>query len=183
MRINKAIETGAFFDNEVLLGAIRTAAHERRTLHLWGLTSDGSVHSHIEHLLAFLEMAARESLKNVAVHAVLDGRDKPPRSALPFIDQLEAKLRELRCGRIATVSDVTTRWIVTNDGSGLSEPGVRWYQRRGSPRPRRAQRSNTPTRTTTATSSSLHASSGIRYRCVMATRSSALISALIAPAN
>jgi len=104
MRIAKAIETGAFFRNEVLLAAIRAAARDRRTLHLWGLLSDGSVHSHIDHLIALLELAAREEVESIAVHAVLDGRDKPPRSALPFIDQVESKLKKLRRGRIATVT-------------------------------------------------------------------------------
>jgi 2,3-bisphosphoglycerate-independent phosphoglycerate mutase len=135
MRINKAIETGAFFNNAVLLGAIRSAARKRRTLHLWGLTSDASVHSHIEHLMALLEMAAKEGLKDVAVHAILDGRDKPPRSALPFIDQIEAKLHELKCGRIVTVSgryyamDRDKRWerterawraMVTSEGDSAA---------------------------------------------------------------
>src|SRR5579883_1619399 len=89
MRISKAIETGAFFSNPVLLEAMRAAGRDR-TLHIWGLLSDGSVHSHIEHLLALLEMAAKHNVRHIAVHAVLDGRDKPPRSALPFIDRLEA---------------------------------------------------------------------------------------------
>ncbi|HKV56290.1 MAG TPA: 2,3-bisphosphoglycerate-independent phosphoglycerate mutase, partial [Candidatus Binataceae bacterium] len=74
------------------------------TLHLWGLLSDGSVHSHIDHLLALLKMAAGEGVSRIAVHAVLDGRDKPPRSALPFIDRLESELKALGRGRIATVS-------------------------------------------------------------------------------
>ena len=104
MRISKAIETGAFFRNEALLAAMRTARDNRRTFHAWGLLSDGSVHSHIGHLLALLEMAVKEGVENIAVHAVLDGRDKPPRSALPFVEQLEKKLSELGCGRIATVS-------------------------------------------------------------------------------
>jgi 2,3-bisphosphoglycerate-independent phosphoglycerate mutase len=104
MRITKAIETGAFARNEVLLGAIRRARDASRTLHVWGLLSDGSVHSHIDHLFALLDLAAREGLRKIAVHAVLDGRDKPPRSALPSVDVLEAKLRELGCGKIATVS-------------------------------------------------------------------------------
>ncbi|MBI3758630.1 MAG: 2,3-bisphosphoglycerate-independent phosphoglycerate mutase, partial [Deltaproteobacteria bacterium] len=104
MRIAKAIETGAFFSNEALLKAIRSAARDRRTLHLWGLLSDGSVHSHIDHLIALLELAAREHVDNIAVHAVLDGRDKPPRSALPFIDRVEAKLKELGRGRIVSVT-------------------------------------------------------------------------------
>jgi 2,3-bisphosphoglycerate-independent phosphoglycerate mutase len=104
MRITKAIETGTFFSNEVMLGAMKRAAHDGRTLHLWGLLSDGSVHSHIDHLKALIEMAAREGVEKIAVHAVLDGRDKPPRSALPFIDRVEAKLKELGRGRIATVT-------------------------------------------------------------------------------
>src|SRR5208283_659479 len=88
MRITKAIATGAFARNPALLGAIRTAASSRRTLHLWGLLSDGSVHSHIEHLFALLDLAAQEQVNDVAVHAILDGRDKPPRSAIPFVGQL-----------------------------------------------------------------------------------------------
>ncbi|MGH7879470.1 MAG: 2,3-bisphosphoglycerate-independent phosphoglycerate mutase, partial [Candidatus Binataceae bacterium] len=104
MRITKAIATGAFFRNAAILGAIHAAAQNHRTLHLWGLLSDASVHSHLDHLLALLEMAAKEGLRDVAVHAVLDGRDTPPRSALPFIDRVEAKLREIGAGRIATVT-------------------------------------------------------------------------------
>src|SRR6202047_5309747 len=103
MRISKAIETGAFARNEVLLGAIHRARDGGRTLHLWGLLSDASVHSHINHLIALLELAAREGLRKIAVHAVLDGRDTPPRSALPYIDALEAKLKALGCGTVATV--------------------------------------------------------------------------------
>ncbi len=103
MRITKAIESGEFARNPALLGAIRAAARGP-TLHIWGLLSDGAVHSHIDHLFALLELAAKEGVRHVAVHAVLDGRDKPPRSALPFIDAVESTLRRLGCGRIATVS-------------------------------------------------------------------------------
>ena len=102
MRITKAIEKSDFASNPVLLDAIKKS--QGHTLHVWGLLSDGSVHSHIDHLLALLDLAAKHGASKIAVHAVLDGRDKPPRSALPFIDQLEAKLKEIRCGRIATVS-------------------------------------------------------------------------------
>ncbi len=116
MRIGRAIRTGEFARNPVLLAACRSAAGNRRALHVWGLLSDGSVHSHIDHLFALLELAAQEGANDIAVHAVLDGRDKPPRSALPFVDALEAKLRDLGRGRIATVSgryyamDRDTRW-------------------------------------------------------------------------
>jgi 2,3-bisphosphoglycerate-independent phosphoglycerate mutase len=102
MRITRAIEKGEFASNRVLLDAIAKArAH---TLHTWGLLSDGSVHSHIDHLLALIDLAAKNGADQIAVHAVLDGRDKPPRSALPFIDQLEARLKQIGRGRIATVS-------------------------------------------------------------------------------
>ncbi len=135
MRISKAIETGAFFANEALLKAIRSAAAPGRTVHLWGLLSDGSVHSHIDHLLALLDLAAKEGVANIAVHAILDGRDKPPRSALPFVDRLEAKLREIGHGKIATVCgryfamDRDRRWerverawrvLVMGEGKGFS---------------------------------------------------------------
>jgi 2,3-bisphosphoglycerate-independent phosphoglycerate mutase len=102
MRITKAIERSEFASNKTLLDAI--AKSRGHTLHIWGLLSDGSVHSHIDHLLALLDLAAKNGAEKIAVHAVLDGRDKPPRSALPFIDQLEAKLKQIGCGRIATVS-------------------------------------------------------------------------------
>ncbi|MBV8773632.1 MAG: 2,3-bisphosphoglycerate-independent phosphoglycerate mutase [Deltaproteobacteria bacterium] len=104
MRITKAIESGAFFSNRVLLTAIHSARDRRRTFHIWGLLSDGSVHSHISHLFALIEMAARAGLEDIAVHAVLDGRDKPPRSALAFVEELERELGALGHGRIATVS-------------------------------------------------------------------------------
>ena len=110
------------------------AAQDERTLHLWGLLSDGSVHSHIDHLMALIEMAARESVEDIAVHAVLDGRDKPPQSALPFIEQVEAKLKELGRGRIATVTgryfamDRDKRWdrverAWRGDRAGRGAPG------------------------------------------------------------
>jgi 2,3-bisphosphoglycerate-independent phosphoglycerate mutase len=102
MRISKAIEESTFASNSILLDAIKKS--RGHTLHMWGLLSDGSVHSHIDHLLALLDLAAQNGARQVAVHAVLDGRDKPPRSALPFIDRLEAKLKQIGRGRIATVS-------------------------------------------------------------------------------
>jgi 2,3-bisphosphoglycerate-independent phosphoglycerate mutase len=104
MRISKAIETGAFARNPILTGAIKKTVTGGKTLHMWGLLSDGSVHSHIEHLMAILDLAAAQGAAKIAVHAVLDGRDKPPRSALKFVEQLEAMLKHLGRGRIATVA-------------------------------------------------------------------------------
>ena len=103
MRITKAIESGTFARNSTIVDAIKKTVTLGTTLHIWGLLSDGSVHSHIRHLIAILDAAAANGAKRIAVHAVLDGRDKPPRSALAFIDQLEAKLKQPGCGRIATV--------------------------------------------------------------------------------
>jgi 2,3-bisphosphoglycerate-independent phosphoglycerate mutase len=103
MRITKAIENGAFARNPTIVDAIKKTVANGTTLHIWGLLSDGSVHSHIDHLMAILDVAAANGGTQIAVHAVLDGRDKPPRSALAFIDQLEAKLKQLGHGRIATV--------------------------------------------------------------------------------
>ena len=95
MRITKAIESGAFARNPAIVDAIKKTVTLGTTLHIWGLLSDGSVHSHIDHLMAMLDVAAGNGASRIAVHAVLDGRDKPPRSALQFIDQLEAKLKQI----------------------------------------------------------------------------------------
>jgi len=116
MRISKAIQSGAFARNPTLLDAVKKTVGPGTTLHIWGLLSDGSVHSHIEHLMALLDLAAANGARRIAVHAVLDGRDKPPRSAIQFVDRLEAKLRQLGCGRVATASgryyamDRDNRW-------------------------------------------------------------------------
>ena len=72
-------------------------------LHLYGLLSDGGVHSHIDHLFALLELAARERVPNVLVHAFLDGRDVAPDSGIHYIRQLLDKMEELGTGRLATV--------------------------------------------------------------------------------
>ncbi len=106
MRITKASESGAFARNPAIVDAIKKTVSLGTTLHIWGLLSDGSVHSHIEHLMALLDVAAANGATRIAVHAVLDGRDKPPRSALPFIERLEAKLKMIGGAphyRIATV--------------------------------------------------------------------------------
>jgi 2,3-bisphosphoglycerate-independent phosphoglycerate mutase len=101
-RISLAVENGTIAKNEVLLAAMKASKGKR--LHLMGLLSDGGVHSHITHLYALLEMAARIGLKEVYIHAILDGRDVPPRSALDYFSQLDEKIREIGVGRVATVS-------------------------------------------------------------------------------
>jgi len=102
-RISKAIKDGDFFKNSVLLNAIRAAKERGKSLHLMGLLSDGGVHSHIDHLFALLDLAAKEGIKEVYVHGFLDGRDVPPDSAGIYVKQLEEKLKKIRLGKIATI--------------------------------------------------------------------------------
>jgi 2,3-bisphosphoglycerate-independent phosphoglycerate mutase len=104
VRINRAVEDGSFFSNDALLLACRRAKEAGGALHLMGLVSDGGVHSHVEHLAACLELARREGVARVLVHAFMDGRDTPPRSGLAYLADLEKRLRETGHGRIATVS-------------------------------------------------------------------------------
>jgi 2,3-bisphosphoglycerate-independent phosphoglycerate mutase len=94
-RIDHAIETGEFFDNAELVGACEDAKASGGTLHLFGLLSPGGVHSHEDHIHAMLELAHRRGVKQVAVHAFLDGRDTPPRSAKPSLEKLESRCTEL----------------------------------------------------------------------------------------
>lgn len=102
-RISKSIRDGEFFDNETLLGAVRHAKANGKKLHLYGLLSDGGVHSHIAHLFALLELAKKEELNDVFIHAFLDGRDVAPDSAKGYLEQLQAKIEEVGVGQIATV--------------------------------------------------------------------------------
>ncbi|MFT3913784.1 MAG: 2,3-bisphosphoglycerate-independent phosphoglycerate mutase [Anaeromyxobacteraceae bacterium] len=104
VRINRDIEEGGFFKNDALLLAVRRAKEHGGALHLLGLLSDGGVHSHEEHLAALLELARREGLHRVFIHAFMDGRDTPPRSGLDYMARLEKRLRETGHGKIATVS-------------------------------------------------------------------------------
>ena len=103
-RITKAIEDGDFFENKGLLTAIENCKKNNSDLHLWGLLSDGGVHSNITHLYGLLEMAKKHGLTNVYVHAFLDGRDTPPASGKDYIEQLEAKMQEIGVGKIASIS-------------------------------------------------------------------------------
>jgi 2,3-bisphosphoglycerate-independent phosphoglycerate mutase len=102
-RVTKSIRDGEFYENLYLAGAVRRAKANNKKLHLFGLLSDGGVHSHIDHLFALLELAKREGLNDVYVHPFLDGRDVAPSSGLDFINQLQAKIDELGVGKIATV--------------------------------------------------------------------------------
>ena len=103
-RINRAIEDGSFMKNPALTDAIDMAKEKGLSLHLMGLLSDGGVHSHNTHLYALLEMARERSLEQVYIHAILDGRDVPPKSALTYLRELEEKIKSIGVGNVATVS-------------------------------------------------------------------------------
>ena len=103
IRINKAIHNKSFFHDKALLEAIHHCKKNNRKLHLMGLLSDAGVHSHINHLFALLELAKKNGIKEVYVHAFLDGRDTPPESAKKYIIQLQQKMKELGIGNLATM--------------------------------------------------------------------------------
>lgn len=104
MQINHAIEDGSFFKNEVLLDVINHCKKNNSDLHLFCLLSDGGIHSHINHLFAVLDLCKQEEFANVYVHAFLDGRDTLPNVALKYLDELDAKLKELGIGKLRDVS-------------------------------------------------------------------------------
>ncbi len=134
-RIDSMIQSGDFFRHPVLTAAMEHARHRR--LHLMGLVSDGGVHSHLQHLYALLEMARRNEVRQVSVHAFLDGRDTPPTSGAGYLEQLQQQMRTIGAGSLATVSgryyamDRDQRWertgkayaaIVHGEGIQASDP-------------------------------------------------------------
>ncbi|SHF85751.1 2,3-bisphosphoglycerate-independent phosphoglycerate mutase [Ornithinibacillus halophilus] len=103
-RVNLSIEEGEFYEKEAFLKSINKAKEKNKALHIFGLLSDGGVHSHIEHLFALLKLAKDQNLDKVFVHAFLDGRDVGPQTAKGYIEQTEARMKELGIGQIATIS-------------------------------------------------------------------------------
>lgn len=102
-RITKEIEDGVFFENEALLKAVENCKKNQSDLHLFGLLSDGGVHSHNTHMYALLELAKRNGIENVYLHAFLDGRDTPPASGKDFVKAAMDKMEEIGVGQVATV--------------------------------------------------------------------------------
>ena len=115
-RISKAIETGEFFENPVLLEAVKHVKQHNKRLHFLGLVSDGGVHSHNQHLYALLELAKRNAVEEVYVHAFLDGRDTSPDSGKQFINELLEQIDTIGAGKLASVQgryygmDRDSRW-------------------------------------------------------------------------
>lgn len=134
-RITKEIEDGEFFKNEAFLQAVENCKENNSDLHFFGLLSDGGVHSHNSHMYGLLELAKREGLKNVYVHAFLDGRDTAPASGKGFVEAALKKMDEIGVGKIASVMgryyvmDRDNRWDRVEkaykaiaDGEGVTAP-------------------------------------------------------------
>lgn len=102
-RITKSIEDGDFFEKKEFIDAIENCKKHNSKLHLFGLLSDGGVHSHNTHLYGLLEFAKRKNFNDVYIHCFFDGRDVPPDSAKGYVEELEEKLKEIGVGEIATV--------------------------------------------------------------------------------
>ena len=102
-RITKSIQDGDFFQIPEFLTAVENCKKHDSALHMFGLVSDGGVHSHNTHIYGLLELAKKNGLKKVYVHCFLDGRDTPPESGKGFVEQLEAKMKEIGVGEVASV--------------------------------------------------------------------------------
>ena len=102
-KITKAIQDGDFFENEALLAACNNVKEHDSALHMYGLVSDGGVHSHNTHIYGLLELAKRQGIEKVYVHCFLDGRDTPPASGKDFVAELAEKMKEIGVGKIASV--------------------------------------------------------------------------------
>ena len=103
-RIDKAIQDGEFQTNPVLSDAMDSTIKQQSNLHLFGLLSDGGVHSHINHLISLIKTAKEKGVPNIYVHAFLDGRDVSPNSGINYVKQLEEAIKEIGAGEIATIS-------------------------------------------------------------------------------
>ena len=136
-RITKSINDGDFFENPEMLAAIDNCKKNNSDLHLWGLLSNGGVHSHNTHLYAILELCKRQGLSNVYVHPFFDGRDTAPASGKGFLEELIAKMDEIGVGKVASMSgryyamDRDNRWdrvelayksLVTGEGVMTEDP-------------------------------------------------------------
>ena len=134
--INKAIKEHTFEQNPVYLEAIEHAKKNHSKLHIFGLVSDGGVHSHITHILAMIEMAAKSGLDDVFVHCFMDGRDVDPQAGASYVDMIQAKMDELHFGHIADIGgrywgmdrdknmdrvDVHYRLMVDHDGPSFTD--------------------------------------------------------------
>lgn len=134
--INKAVRDGTFYRNEKYLKAIENCKKNAKKLHVFGLMSNGGVHSHVDHICAMIRMAKREGLDDVFVHAFMDGRDVDPQAGVLFLDQVQKTMEEEGIGHIASISgrywamdrdknmdriDVAYRVLVDRDGRSFED--------------------------------------------------------------
>ncbi|MGB0205369.1 MAG: 2,3-bisphosphoglycerate-independent phosphoglycerate mutase [Neptuniibacter sp.] len=132
--INKEIKVLSFFNNAELNSSINESITKGSALHILGLLSDGGVHSHIGHITALCELAASKGLEKVYIHAFLDGRDTPPRCAKQYIETMNASLKKIGVGQIASVTgrffamDRDSRWERTEQAYRLIVEGISEYQ-------------------------------------------------------
>ncbi|MCA1578088.1 MAG: 2,3-bisphosphoglycerate-independent phosphoglycerate mutase [Acidobacteria bacterium] len=128
--VDHEIETGEFFNNQILLCSVEGARDRGKALHLMGLVSDGQVHSSLTHLYALLKLSKQSKMQQVYIHCFLDGRDTPPSSAVEYLAALQQKVREIGCGEIATVvgryyaMDRDKRWERTQRAYDLLVHGI-----------------------------------------------------------
>ncbi len=133
-RISKDIENRTFFSNPVLCAAVDKAIAARKSVHIFGLLSPGGVHSHEDHIHAMVELAAQRGASSIYVHAFLDGRDTPPKSAELSLLKLSEKFAQLNCGRIASIigryygMDRDNRWNRTEKAFNLMTLGEADYR-------------------------------------------------------
>ena len=127
--IDKSIEDGDFFENDAFKGAMSNLGKDN-ALHLVGLFSDGGVHSSFNHLFALIDMAKKENVRNLYIHAITDGRDVPPKSALNYLNKLQEKLNKEGLGSVATIvgryyyMDRDNRWERVEKGYNCVYNGV-----------------------------------------------------------
>lgn len=132
-RINNSISSGEFFEHAELKPALLHLKANNKALHIFGLLSDGGVHSHQDHIHAMIEMAAKVGLQKIYVHAFLDGRDTPPVSAAPYIAKLEEKIKAIGAGKIVSISgrfysmDRDKRWPRVETAYALITEGLGEY--------------------------------------------------------
>ncbi|GAB3368956.1 2,3-bisphosphoglycerate-independent phosphoglycerate mutase [Spongiibacter taiwanensis] len=133
-RIDKEIADGDFFNNAAYTDAVDQAVASDKAVHILGLLSPGGVHSHEDHMVAMIELAAKRGAKKVYLHAFLDGRDTPPRSAKASLEKVDAKFAELDCGRLASMvgryyaMDRDNRWDRVQKAYNLLRNGAAEYR-------------------------------------------------------
>lgn len=133
-RITRALNDGSFYKNKNLNSAFKTAAKNNKAVHLLGLLSDGGVHSHEDHILALMELAANCGVTSIYLHAFLDGRDTPPKCAEESIHKAQLKMKELGIGRFASIigrhyaMDRNKRWERTKLAYDLISQGKAEYR-------------------------------------------------------